>query len=122
MALQIPLVVALWEHAGFGGRKRLIVENTTNLLLQAFNDKTSAIGVHPGPDSRRWQAAAGWREPPAGPYEDINPAGAALLLTTGASAITPLLSNVGDQISSVRFNPRWGSAGTSSPIPLVVEL
>src|SRR5262249_30826046 len=99
-----------------------IVENTTNLLLQAFNDKTSAIGVHPGPDYAAWKTAHGGREPTVGLYEDINFGGAALILTNGAYANIHLLYNFGDQISSVRFNPPSGSAGTISPIPLVVEL
>lgn len=45
----IPLVVALWEHANFHGRKRLLVADTPSLVNQVFNDKTSAVGVHRGP-------------------------------------------------------------------------
>ena len=116
MPIQIPLVVALWEHAGFGGRKRLLVEDTPNLILQAFNDTASAIGVHPGPDYAAWKAAHGGKEPTVGFYEHVNYGGAVLILTTGAYANIHLLFNFGDQISSVRFNPTPPGAGTISPI------
>jgi hypothetical protein len=119
---QIPLVVALWEHVGFGGRKRLVVEDTPNLVLQAFNDKTSAIGVHPGPDYVAWKNAHGGKEPTVGFYEHINYGGALLTLTTGAYANIHLLHNYGDTISSVKFNPVPAGAGTIGPIPLVVEI
>lgn len=122
MAMQIPLVVALWEHAGFGGRKRLLVENTPNLLQSAFNDTTSAIGIHPGPDYAAWKTAHGGREPTVGFYEHVNFGGAVLILTTGAYSSIHLLHNFGDLISSVRFNPAPPAAGTIAPIPLVVEL
>lgn len=122
MPIQIPLVVALWENVGFSGRKRLVVEDTSNLVLQVFNDKASAIGVHPGPDYNAWKAAHGGKEPTVGLYDDVNFGGAVLILTTGAYANIHLLHNFGDQISSVRFNPTPPGAGTIAPIPLVVEL
>ncbi len=122
MVLKIPLVVALWEHTGFGGRKRLLVENTPNLLAQVFNDKTSAVGIHPGPDYAAWKAAHGGQEPVVGLYEHINYGGAVLRLTVGTYSNLHLLHSFGDAISSVRFNPPSPSAHTIAPIPLVVEL
>ena len=118
----IPLVIALWEHAGFGGRKRLMVEDTPNLVLQVFNDKAPAVGVHPGPDYAAWKNAHGRKETTVGLYEHVNYGDAVLLLTTGAYANIHLLFNFGDVISSVRFNPTPPGAGTIAPIPLIVEL
>ncbi|HEV2370889.1 MAG TPA: hypothetical protein VGS19_01860 [Streptosporangiaceae bacterium] len=55
----IPLVVALWQGAGFGGAKRLLVEDTPNLDLLGFDDQVNAVGLHPGPDYDAWQQANG---------------------------------------------------------------
>jgi len=118
----IPLVVALWENTNFGGRKRLLVDDTPILSLLAFNDTTSAVGVHPGPDYAAWKAAHGGKEPTVGLYENVNFGGAALILTTGAYASIHRLFNFGDAVSSVRFNPPPPSAAAITPIPLIVEL
>ena len=122
MAMQIPLVVALWEHAGFGGRKRVIVENTPSLVLQAFNDKVSAIGVHRGPDYDAWKNAHGKQEPTVGFYQHINYGGAVLILPAGEYGNIHLLYNFGDVISSVKFNVTPPQTHPIQPIPLVVEL
>jgi hypothetical protein len=121
-ATMIPLVVALWEHTRFGGRKRVLVEDTPNLTVQVFNDKTSAVGVHPGPGYVAWKTSHNGQEPVVGLYEHVNYGGAVLRLTVGAYSNIHLLFNFGDVISSVRFNPPPPSAHVISPIPLVVEL
>ena len=114
--MSIPLVAVLWEHAGFGGRKRTLVEDTPNLILQAFNDTASALGLHPGPDYTSWKNAHGGKEPTVGFYEHVNYYGGVLILTAGAYSNIHLLHNFGDQISSVRFNPVPPGAGTISQI------
>lgn len=118
----IPLIAVLWEHPGFAGRKRSLVMDMPNLLLQAFNDRASAIGIHPGPDYAAWKTAHGGKEPTVGFYEHVNYGGAALILPAGAYANIHLLFNFGDAISSVRFNPAPPAAGAITNIPLVVEL
>ena len=118
----VPLVAALWENANFGGRKRLLVDDTSNLATQVFSDRTSAIGVHPGPDYAAWKAAHGNREPTITFYENVGYGGAALRLTTGAYANIHSLYNFGDRISSVRFNAAPEAVNPISNIPLIVEL
>jgi hypothetical protein len=120
--MSVPLVVALWENQGFSGRKRLFVEDARDLNFFGFTDKTSAIGVHPGPDYVAWKAAHPGKEPTVGFYEHPNYGGAVLILTTGAYANIHNLYNFGDIISSVRFNPTPPTAGTIAPIPVIVEL
>ena len=120
--MQIPVVVALWQHVGFGGYRRLLVEDTTNLVLQAFNDKVSAIGIHRGPDYDAWKKAHGGKEPTVGFYEHINYGGRALILTAGAYANIHSLFKFGDVISSVKFNPPFPAAPIIQPIPLAVEV
>lgn len=120
--MQIPLVVALWEHSGFGGRKRLFVENASNLANNAFDDKVSAIGIHPGPDYVAWKNAHNGQEPTVGFYEHPNYGGAVLILTAGAYSNITTLYNFNDQISSLRFFPPYPGAATISPIKLIVEL
>jgi hypothetical protein len=122
MSMQIPLVIALWEHAGFVGRRRVVVANTPNLVLQGFNDIVSAVGVHPGPDYAAWKAAHGGKEPTVGLYEHVNYGGAVLTLTAGAYANIHRLFNFGDVISSVAINPALPMAAAITPIPLVVEI
>ncbi|MFC0776233.1 hypothetical protein [Terrimonas alba] len=118
----IPLVIALWEHANFQGRKRLFVTDASDLGRNAFNDKTSAIGVHPGPDYAAWKAANGGTEPVVSLYEHVNYGGAALTLKAGGYANIHTLYNFGDKISSLRFNPPVRLPGTIAPIPIYLEL
>jgi hypothetical protein len=126
----IPLVVALWEHVAFGGRHRLVVADTPWLGYQDFNDLTSSVGVHPGPDYEQWKAQHGGEEPTVQLYQDVNYGGAALVLTTGSYSSIHLLYNFGDVISSVRM-PAGPDAGAQhspvpanpiAPIPLVVTI
>ena len=127
--MQIPLVLALWQHPGFRGARRLIVGNTSDLSRQGFDDKVSAVGVHPGPDYAAWKAANGRREPSVTLYERPGYRGAALTLSAGAYPDIGLLFNFNDTASSVRFNavttpnpinPTPQSARPIAPIPLVV--
>jgi len=119
---EIPLVVALWEHAGYRGRRRLIVEDTPRLALQDFDDQVSAVGVHPGPDYEAWKAAHGQKEPTVGLYEHVNYGGATLILTAGGYPNIHRVYNFGDVVSSVRVNPAPPSVHKIAPIPLIVEL
>jgi hypothetical protein len=140
--LMIPLVVALWEGAGYQGRKRLVVEDTPNLDLLGFNDQTSAVGIHPGPDYGAWQAAHG-QAPFAVLYDDNDYEGNGWIMTGELPDIGAV--NFGG-ISSVRICPPitrdtvdvydlglidpenpgrnefQAVDATISPIPLVVEL
>jgi hypothetical protein len=118
----IPLVAALWEHAGFHGRKRLYVSDFSDLSQSAFNDTTSAIGIHPGPDYAAWKAANGGKEPVVSFYEHINFGGAVLTLQAGSYANIHSLYNFGDKITSLRFNPPIQLPGTIAPIPLYIEI
>jgi len=120
--MQIPLVVALWEHPGFAGRKRLFVENAPNLANNAFDDKVSAIGVHPGPDYAAWKTAHGGQEPTVGFYENPNYGGALIILTMGQYPNIETVYNFNDKISSIKFQAVHPVAGTISPIKLVVEI
>jgi hypothetical protein len=118
----IPLVLVLWEHPDFGGRKRLFTTDVSDLSQVAFNDTASAIGVHPGPDYASFKAANGGREPTVAVYEHSNFGGAFSILTIGSYPNIHRMLNLGDAISSVRFNPPPAIPGTIAPIPLVVEL
>lgn len=111
---KIPIIVALWQHSGYGGRRVLLTEDTPILSRFNFNDITSAIGIHPGPD---FDPAAHYA---VAFYEHANYGGARIVLTPGAY---PSLSpwNFNDKISSVDFNPK-PNVPVISPIPLVVEL
>jgi hypothetical protein len=138
----IPLVVALWEGAGYHGHKRLVVEDTPNLDLLGFNDQAHAVGIHPGPDYAAWQAAHG--QPPfAVLYDDNDYESNGWIMYGGLPDIGAM--NFGG-ISSVRICPPItrdtvdaydlglidpGNPGrdefqavdaTIAPIPLVVEL
>jgi hypothetical protein len=129
--MEIPLVLALWQHPGFQGDRRLIVANTGDLDRLDFDDTTSAVGVHPGPDYAAWKAAHGRREPSVTLYERPGFRGAALTLSAGAYPDIGLLFNFNDTASSVRFNavvqaqrinPSPVRAQAIAPVPLVVTL
>jgi Beta/Gamma crystallin len=120
--MSIPLVLVLWEHPGFGGRRRTFVGDTVNLATDGFNDTASAVGVHPGPGYAAWKAANGGAEPTVTLYEHAGYGGAALTLKAGAYANIHMLFNFGDAVSSLRFNAPAAAAPTISPIRLVVEL
>jgi len=122
MAIQIPLVVILYEKQSLTGRKRIVVENSSDLSLTLFSDQTSSIIVRPGPDYNAWKIAHPGKEPTVGFYEQINYGGAALILTEGVYPNIHNLYNFGDIISSVSFNPPLVPASPAAPVRLMVEL
>src|SRR5262249_6669340 len=128
----IPLVVVLWDDIYFGGNKRQFVQdepylgpgqtysyvcNEINpasgkptlcgwsgncLAGPDFNDRASAIGVHPGPDYQAYIAQNG-QEPTVTLYTDADYHGPSLTLRAGTySNLVSLGFN--DVISSIRFN------------------
>src|SRR5215469_9630020 len=102
----IPLIVVLWENVNYGGRKRLLFEDTPNLGLLGFNDTASAIGIHPGPDYAAWQAANGGQAPFALLYKDNDYQGSGMGLAGGVNTLVLLPPfDFNDSISSVRINP-----------------
>ena len=122
MAIQIPLVVALWEHPNYTGRRRLVVEDIRDLTRLSFNNIASSVGVHPGPDYTAWKAANGGKEPTVGLYADTNYGSAVLMLKAGGYPNIRTLYNFEDTISSVKFNPAILVAHSITPVPLIVEL
>lgn len=118
--LEVPLVVVLWEHTNFGGAKRIFVRDEPNLgdgwardgNCQAgakFNDRASAVEVHPGPDYDNWKARNNDEEPTVSLWSDANFGGSSLHLQAGAY---PDLSvyDFNDVASSVQFH----DAGTDT--------
>lgn len=140
MAVKIPLVLVLWEHKKFGGTKRVFVADDHNLTSDTplpsadFNDKSSAIGVHPGPDFDPNESLT------ISLFSDADFKGSELVVEAG---VYPNLAdiNFNDSISSVRFNAPGarqpglyvrgaleagirptGPAAAIAPIPAVVQL
>jgi hypothetical protein len=140
MSVEIPLVLVLWEDKNFGGSKRIFVIDDDNLATDQgvpsadFNDKASAVGVHPGPNFN--QAAVFT----VSLFSDAEFQGKELVL--GAGAYSDLKEmDFNDCVSSVRFNapaarkpglyingvlqfgvqPPSGAA-TIAPIPAIVQL
>ena len=120
--MQIPLVVVLWEHYNFVGRRRTIIQDTPNLYLQGFNDVVSSVVVHPGPNYDAWKAAHAGKEPTVGLYEHFYYGGAVLTLTVGEYRNIFALANFNDILSSIRFNPVPPIPGTFQPIRVVAEI
>src|SRR4051812_11754394 len=90
-------IVALWAQPGFHGPKRTVIENSPNLGLIKFNDRTAAIGIHPGPDLHPGNTET------ISFFQDIDYGGAKeLVLGRGIYADLQLINFGG--ISSVRFN------------------
>jgi len=120
--MEIPLVVALWEYSDFRGRRRLFVEDTEDLSSQYFDGKTSAVGVHQGPDYEEWKNAHKGKEPTVGLYEHKDYRGAVLTLSVGEYHDIHRLYNFGDAISSVKFNPSPRKPHPFDSLPLIVEI
>jgi len=113
----IPIIVVLWEHAGFSGRRLVLTEDTPDLGVYGFHDMTSSIGIHPGPNY-----AAGTKHQVS--FFEHSLYGGAQLILDGPAAYPSLVRpyNFNDVISSVNFGQgAWGT-GTITPIPVVVEL
>jgi hypothetical protein len=126
----IPLVLALWQDTHFQGARRLLIYDVADLNQWNFNDKASAIGVHPGPSYEQWKRDHGGQEPTVSLYEDINFGGAVLTLTAGAYADIHARFAFGDKASSVRFNfesqqnaeSTADSAAPIAPIKVVLQI
>jgi hypothetical protein len=134
--LQIPLVVALWERRGYGGVKRTLVQNESDLGPWNFDERTHSIGVHPGPDYARWSA----NFTPTVTFASTDPNDGTLTLAAGGYSDLDEFS-WGGRIHSVSFNyqgpvapggwnPRTGQGfqltgsqiAAIPSIPLVVDL
>src|SRR5215470_13842709 len=109
----IPVVVVLWENENFGGRKRLLIEDVPDLHLLGFDNLTSAIGVHPGPDFDAWKRAHGGIPPKVVCYVDEDYRGDGLVLDEGGMN---KLSIFNDTISSVRINPPFLQEGRDATL------
>lgn len=121
----IPIVVVLWQHSRFGGKRCPLLGNTPRLSDYGFNDLTSAIGIHPGPN---YNPNVTYR---VGFWEHAWYHGGRLMLAQGAYPSMSRPYNFNDIISAVRFySPPLKTqvylhpmnAPRISPIPLVVEL
>ena len=113
----IPLLVALWEHKGFGGVKRTLIESH-DLAEFNFSKRANAIGVHPGPNFNMWTLFT-----PTVTFLGEDPNAGYLTLGPGAWSD---LSQFGwqDRIVSVKFNPNanyatgaWDQTGRHITIP-----
>jgi len=120
----IPIVIVLWQHSSYGGIRCPLLRNTPNLTDYGFNDMTSAIGIHPGPN---YDPNVTYR---VGFFEASSYRGCRLVLAQGAYPCVSRPYNFSDIISSVRIYPPLNGrvslnpvdAPTIRPIPLVVEL
>jgi hypothetical protein len=129
----INLVAALFEKTDFGGIKRTLITSAPNLDDIVFNDRTSSIGIHPGPDF-----LADSTTDTVSFFEDAFCRGTEIVLRTGSYRD---VTELGVSISSVRFNKAdtresglyrdgelefklgpSGGAATIAPIPIVVDL
>ncbi len=113
----IPIIVVLWEHNGFAGRRVVLTEDTPDLGVYGFHDMTSSIGIHPGPNyvaGTKYEVSF---------YEHSLYSGGQLILT-GPGAYPSLVRpyNFNDVISSVNFSQGVPGTGTISPVPVVAEL
>ena len=127
--LEIPLVLVLWENPGYGGTKSTIIRDQADLRPLSFNDKTSAIGVHPGPSYASWKARHSGAEPTVTIYADPSYTGRCARLSAGAYASTGDFG-FNDNITSARFNDGVAcnrvtssfAAATIGYIPVALEI
>lgn len=113
---KIELVVVLWEHVGYGGRRVVLTEDAPDLRAYGFNDTASAIGIHPGPNfdpQKRYVVSF---------YEHPNFQGGQLVLGPGGYASLEVPHAMNDRISSVKFGQDIALPHTIATVPLVVEL
>lgn len=113
----IPIIVVLWEHTGFGGRRLALTDDTPDLGVYGFHDMASAIGIHPGPNY-----VAGTKHEVS--FYEHSLYGGAQLVLTGPACYPSLIRphNFNDVISSVKLNHGAPGTATITPIPVVVEL
>ena len=111
--LEIPLFVALWDGADFEGPMQHIVRDEPDLgpgWVRAgrcrsgpnFDDRTSSVGLHMGPDYEAWRARHGGRGPYVILWSEPGFRGSHVTLQLG---IYGDLSTYGldDAVSSVQF-------------------
>jgi hypothetical protein len=113
----IPIIVALWQHAGFRGQRLVLTEDTPSLGVYGFNDMASSIGIHPGPDY-----VAGTKYEVSFYEHSLYGGGQLVLVGPGAYPNLVRPYNFNDVISSVNFNKGVPDTGKITPIPVVVEL
>jgi hypothetical protein len=131
----IPLVVALWQGQNYHGIVCVVLEDVPDLSDFDFNQKTSAIGVHPGP---YFQEFTSFR--PTVTFTSSHDSDGQLTLETGAYSDLSIFGWAG-RIKSVKFNygapvaagiyrPRqpvqslrdWGASAKSiSSLPLIID-
>ena len=116
----IPLIVVLYEHCGFTGKKRFVTTDVCDFAAGGidFNDKVSSITVHKGPDYQNWKNANGGREPQVTLYQDGDYNGLNISFTIGKY---DSLNNYSfsDKVSSLKF---FNDKSTVPPIsPLDVR-
>lgn len=112
----IPIIVVLWQHENYGGRRVILTEDTADLGVYNFHDSASAIGIHPGPDynsSQNYQVSF---------YQHSNYRGGQLVLTPGAYPTLKKPYNFENTISSVNLFRGIPSAPSIRPIRVVAEL
>jgi hypothetical protein len=112
----IPIIVTLSQNKEFLGRHCTLTEDTPNLTVYDFNDRTTSVAIHPGPNydpSRRYVVSF---------YEGFHYAGAQLVLGPGGYNDLQHPFSFNDMISSVRFNQDINMPYTITPIPVVAEL
>lgn len=121
---KIPIVVALWNDTGFRHRRHLFGQDTPELRPYWFDNYTSSVGVHPGPNFENdWVVTL---------YEHPNYLGKQLHLGVGTFPSLPSLG-FNDRVSSLKIwrvgKGDWpnmaqpaGPIGAIKPIPMVVEL
>ena len=131
--VEIPLVVALWEDPRYRGRKRVIVRDEPNLgpgwardgRCQPgldFDDRASAVGVHPGPDYEAWKARHGGAEPQAFLWTEPGYRGRRIALEAGGYSTLATLG-IDDAVSSVQLG--WNAldvVGPDRPVHHVTNL
>lgn len=113
----IPIIVVLWEHPKFSGRRVVLTEDTRDLGVYGFLRMASSIKIHAGPNYE-----AGTKHEVSF-YELTQYDGGQLVLVGPAeypSLVMPY--NFNDVISSVNFYRGPLIPGAITPIPVVAEL
>lgn len=122
---RIAILVALWEHNSFRGRRALVARDTRHLSPFGMNDTVTAIGVHPGPN---FDPASEWV---VTIFEHQGFTGRSATLGVGTHADLRQLK-MNDTVTSLQIRSvgkgdlpfvRGGQPiGTIAPIPAIAEL
>lgn len=95
----IPLVVILYEHTDFGGVRRYVINDYSDFSSSiSFNDETSSISVHKGPNYYDYKSKYG-HEPTVTFYEHSN---VGQYITLGVGHYSSL-DHFNNRISSCKF-------------------